>query len=87
MSRSCLALVLAAGEGTRMRSPLPKVMHPVAGLPMVTHVLNVSVAAGCTEIAVVAGNGFELVSSKVAASHPQSQIFEQTERLGTGHAV
>ena len=87
MSRSCLALVLAAGEGTRMRSPLPKVMHPVAGLPMVTHVLNVSVAAGCTEIAVVAGNGFELVSSNVAASHPQSQIFEQTERLGTGHAV
>ncbi len=87
MSRSCLALILAAGEGTRMRSPLPKVMHKVAGLPMVTHVLNVSVDAGCTDIAVVAGNGFELVSSSVSASHPQSQIFEQTERLGTGHAV
>jgi len=87
MPRSCLALILAAGEGTRMRSPLPKVMHPVAGIPMVTHVLNVSVKAGCSDIAVVAGNGFDLVSNTVAASHPNSQIFEQTERLGTGHAV
>ena len=37
--RTCLAIVLAAGEGTRMRSAMPKVMHPVAGLPMLGHVL------------------------------------------------
>ena len=87
MSRSCLALILAAGEGTRMRSGLPKVMHPVAGLPMLGHVLNVSSAANCSSVAVVAGNGFEMVSEFTRSHFEHSEIFEQKERLGTGHAV
>jgi len=70
-----------------MRSPIPKVMHAVAGVPLVEHVLRVSMAAGCNDIAVVVGNGAELVSNHVSAAFPGISIHEQTERLGTGHAV
>ncbi|MEM9278961.1 MAG: bifunctional UDP-N-acetylglucosamine diphosphorylase/glucosamine-1-phosphate N-acetyltransferase GlmU [Pseudomonadota bacterium] len=87
MARTCLAIILAAGEGTRMRSNLPKVLHPVAGLPMITHVMRVSVAAQCDAIAVVAGKGAEAVSEIVVTEKSDTQVFEQTERLGTGHAV
>ena len=87
MTRSCLAVVLAAGEGTRMRSSLPKVMHKVAGIPMLHHVIDVSTNAGCDAIAVVAGNGFEMVRASVADRYPDTSFFEQKERLGTGHAV
>ncbi|MEM7290145.1 MAG: NTP transferase domain-containing protein, partial [Pseudomonadota bacterium] len=87
MARTCLAVVLAAGEGTRMRSPLPKVMHKVAGLPMVQHVMQSAQAAECSDIAVVAGNGFELVTGIVTGAFPDASIFEQKKRLGTGHAV
>ncbi|MEM7068701.1 MAG: bifunctional UDP-N-acetylglucosamine diphosphorylase/glucosamine-1-phosphate N-acetyltransferase GlmU [Pseudomonadota bacterium] len=87
MARSCLALILAAGEGTRMRSNMPKVMHKVAGLPMLGHVLNVSSEANCTDIAVVVGNKAELVENWVGQHSPDVGIFEQKERLGTGHAV
>lgn len=87
MARDCLALILAAGEGTRMRSSLPKVMHRVAGRPMLHHVISVSKEAGCSQIAVVAGTGFELVTSFVEGIAPDARIFEQKERLGTGHAV
>lgn len=87
MARSCLALVLAAGEGTRMRSSLPKVMHCVAGIPMLEHVLNVSRQAGCNDIAVVTGKGAELVASHTGKLVENAQTFVQTERLGTAHAV
>ena len=87
MSRSCLAIILAAGQGTRMRSNLPKVMHKVAGLPMLGHVLNVAEAAECQKTAVVAGNGFETVSDFVQNFTENAEIYEQKERLGTGHAV
>ena len=53
--RTCLSIVLAAGEGTRMKSARPKVLHEVAGLSMVGHVLRAVAAAGCTAAAVIVG--------------------------------
>ena len=52
-----LSIILAAGEGTRMRSALPKVLHPVGGLPIVGHVVRAAMGAGATEMAVVTGPG------------------------------
>ena len=82
--RSCLSIILAAGEGTRMKSALPKVLHPVADLPMVAHVVN---AARGTDIAVVVGREAEMVRQAVAPFAPEAQVFLQSERLGTAHAV
>ena len=87
MTRSCLALILAAGEGTRMRSSLPKVMHGIAGLPMLGHVLNVSSKANCSDIAVVVGSAGDLVRDWVEFRSAEVDVFVQSERLGTGHAV
>ena len=87
MARTCLAIVLAAGEGTRMRSDIPKVLHQVAGAPMVLHVMRVCAKAQSDTIAVVAGNGVEAVSEAVSAEDQATEIFVQHERLGTAHAV
>ncbi len=87
MARDCLALILAAGEGTRMRSSLPKVLHPVANLPMVCHVMRASAKANCEHVAVVVGSGAEAVEDAVRKENPSTETFVQTERLGTGHAV
>ncbi|MBN8999872.1 MAG: bifunctional UDP-N-acetylglucosamine diphosphorylase/glucosamine-1-phosphate N-acetyltransferase GlmU [Rhizobiales bacterium] len=86
-NRNALAILLAAGEGTRMRSALPKVMHPVAGLPMVGHVLAAAGAAGIDRFAVVVGPGVEALRTFVAKRAPEAALFEQTERRGTAHAV
>jgi bifunctional UDP-N-acetylglucosamine pyrophosphorylase/glucosamine-1-phosphate N-acetyltransferase len=85
--RSSLAIVLAAGEGTRMRSTLPKVMHAVAGLPMIGHVLKTATGAGIGRFAVVVGKGAESVGAFAAKLAPSAAVFEQVERLGTAHAV
>lgn len=85
--RKCLAIVLAAGEGTRMKSSLPKVLHSVAGLPMVAHVLKTVAAAGGADVALVAGNGAEAVERAAAPFAPKLEIFRQEERKGTAHAV
>ena len=53
------AIVLAAGQGTRMKSALPKVLHPLAGRPMVHHVVEAAFAAGATDVIVVVGHGRE----------------------------
>ncbi len=84
--RSCQVVVLAAGEGTRMKSALPKVMHPVGGLPMLGHVLATAQKAGARRLAVVLGPGAE-TPRKLVASVEGAEPFEQTERLGTAHAV
>ena len=55
--RTCLSIVLAAGEGTRMKSALPKVLHPIAGLPMVAHVAAAAAKAGGGDLALVIGHG------------------------------
>ncbi len=86
-NRSCLAIVLAAGEGTRMRSSRPKVLHQVGHRTLVGHVLTAAAKAGGADIAVVVGPGRDDVAKEAKAVAPQANIFEQRERLGTAHAV
>jgi bifunctional UDP-N-acetylglucosamine pyrophosphorylase/glucosamine-1-phosphate N-acetyltransferase len=85
--RSCLSIILAAGEGTRMKSTLPKVLHPIAGLPMVAHVARAAAAAGGGDIALVVGNGAETVEAAIRPFAAKAESFVQAERLGTAHAV
>ena len=87
MARSCLTIILAAGQGTRMKSGLPKVLHPVAGLPMAAHVAHTSAAAGATAIAVVVGHGGDKVRAALQPVLPDASFHVQHEQLGTGHAV
>ncbi|MDB5649247.1 MAG: glmU, partial [Hyphomicrobiales bacterium] len=86
-SRRCLAVVLAAGEGTRMKSARPKVLHEVGGRSMLAHVLASVREAGADAIAVVVGPGREDVAAAARGAAPGAEIFVQTERLGTAHAV
>ena len=85
--RTCLAIVLAAGEGTRMRSERPKVLHEIAGRSMLAHVLDAVTRAGADAIAVVAGPDRADVEAEAARSAPGCEIVVQRERLGTAHAV
>ena len=85
--RSCLAIVLAAGEGTRMRSARPKVLHAIAGRSLLAHVLDAVAKAGSTTIAVVVGAGGEAVAAEAKRVVPAAEIFVQVERRGTAHAV
>jgi len=87
MARTLLTIILAAGEGKRMRSPLPKVLHPVAGLPMVVHVLETASKAGASDQALVIGNQAELVEETVTACGHTPSLHIQTKREGTAHAV
>jgi bifunctional UDP-N-acetylglucosamine pyrophosphorylase/glucosamine-1-phosphate N-acetyltransferase len=84
--RSCLAIVLAAGEGTRMRSHLPKVLHEIASRPMVAHVVGAATVAGADRVVAVIGPGMEAVAG-VAIAAGATETFVQQERRGTGHAV
>lgn len=86
-SRSCLTIILAAGEGTRMKSAMPKVLHKVAGLPMVGHVAKAALSAGGGEVAVVVGRGADDVRASIKPFAPGVETYLQTERLGTAHAV
>jgi bifunctional UDP-N-acetylglucosamine pyrophosphorylase/glucosamine-1-phosphate N-acetyltransferase len=85
--RSSLTVVLAAGEGTRMRSSLPKVLHPVAGQPLVAHVLDAAPHGAGAALAVVVGPDHKAVADEVKRVRPDAATFVQTERLGTAHAV
>ncbi len=85
--RSCLAVILAAGEGTRMKSSVPKVLHPVGGLPMVAHVVRAASSAGVGSVALVVGRGAQDVEAAVRPFAQHVSIHVQTERLGTAHAV
>ncbi|MBA5779327.1 bifunctional UDP-N-acetylglucosamine diphosphorylase/glucosamine-1-phosphate N-acetyltransferase GlmU [Stappia sp. F7233] len=84
---SCLAIVLAAGLGTRMKSALPKVMHEVGGLPLLGHVLTAVAQAGIDRVAVVIGPDMENVEALVARLSPNASCHIQAERLGTAHAA
>jgi bifunctional UDP-N-acetylglucosamine pyrophosphorylase / glucosamine-1-phosphate N-acetyltransferase len=86
-TRTCLAIVLAAGEGTRMRSAQPKVLHAIAGRSLLAHVLNAIGEAGVTETAVVIGPGEAAVAAEVKRVLPNAECFVQDERRGTAHAV
>jgi bifunctional UDP-N-acetylglucosamine pyrophosphorylase / glucosamine-1-phosphate N-acetyltransferase len=85
--RRALAVVLAAGEGTRMKSALPKVLHRVAGRTMLAHVLASVEEAGMADVAVVIGPGRDDVRAEAQRAWPQSQVFVQEQRRGTAHAV
>jgi len=85
--RTCLAIVLAAGEGTRMRSARPKVLHEVAGRPLLGHVLAAVRGAGTEQAAVVVGPDSDAVADEAKRVLPKAQIFVQSERRGTAHAV
>lgn len=81
-----IAIVLAAGKGTRMKSELPKVLIPVCGRPMIEYVLDALDAAGIDEMLVVVGYRADLVRQTLAG-RPKVRFVDQTEQLGTGHAV
>jgi bifunctional UDP-N-acetylglucosamine pyrophosphorylase/glucosamine-1-phosphate N-acetyltransferase len=85
--RTCLAIVLAAGEGTRMRSARPKVLHQIAGQSMLAHVLAAVGQAGGSAVAVVIGPDAGAVSAEAKRNAPGAEVFVQTERRGTAHAV
>ena len=85
--KTCLAIVLAAGEGTRMRSALPKVLHPVAGRSLLAHVLTAVRGAGTQACAVVVGPKSEAVADEARRILPKAEVFVQSERRGTAHAV
>jgi len=82
-SRKLAVIILAAGMGTRMKSALPKVMHPIAGRPMVQHLLDTVAGLEPDRMVVVVGPEMEQITRAVA---PVPTVI-QTERLGTGHAV
>ena len=78
-------VILAAGKGTRMYSDLPKVLHPIAGKPMVKHVIDTAKQLGARNIHLVYGHGGDLMQQRLAAE-PVNWVL-QTEQLGTGHAM
>lgn len=80
---SAAALILAAGEGTRMKSVLPKVAHEILGVPLVRFVVDAAYAGGCDRVVVVTGHGAEAVEALI----PGETTVRQEEQLGTGHAV
>ncbi|MGH1487744.1 MAG: bifunctional UDP-N-acetylglucosamine diphosphorylase/glucosamine-1-phosphate N-acetyltransferase GlmU [Cellvibrionaceae bacterium] len=86
-------IILAAGKGTRMKSDLPKVLHPVGGRPLLTHVISAAQELEPktkNNFHIVVGHGADKVANKVRASFDNSEsinFIEQTEQLGTGHAV
>src|ERR1700722_16960568 len=79
------AVVLAAGQGTRMKSSIPKVLHPLAGLPLVAHVMKAVASAGargCSLVIPPHAKGFDRLDAAIP-----TRFFEQKDRLGTAHAV
>ncbi|MEM9708653.1 MAG: bifunctional UDP-N-acetylglucosamine diphosphorylase/glucosamine-1-phosphate N-acetyltransferase GlmU [Pseudomonadota bacterium] len=80
-------VLLAAGQGKRMKSDLPKVLHEVAGRPLFAHGLASAAALGTGRKVVVVGNGAEAVAAAAEAEDPAIVTVVQAERLGTGHAV
>ena len=81
------AIVLAAGMGTRMKSDIPKVMHSLAGRPMVLHLLDSLAEIDPEQVIVVLGPDMDDVATAVKSSALNIETVTQTERLGTGHAV
>src|SRR5690606_6727959 len=82
-------VILAAGQGKRMRSSLPKVLHPLAGKPLLQHVIDCARALNPARIVIVHGHGGEVVQAAVQAAVPGELIgwALQAPQLGTGHAV
>jgi bifunctional UDP-N-acetylglucosamine pyrophosphorylase / glucosamine-1-phosphate N-acetyltransferase len=81
------AVILAAGRGERMKSPTPKVLHPVGGRPMLDHAIDAAQALGCQRVIVVVGSHSPAVRAHAAARLGDGAIAVQDPPLGTGHAV
>lgn len=86
-----IAIILAAGKGTRMKSDLPKVLHPIGGRPMLCPVIDACREAGCKRVILVVGYKQELVREAMAAEGAQwaagLEYAVQEQQIGTGHAV
>ena len=80
-------VILAAGQGTRMNSDLPKVLHPLAGAPLVAHALTAGRALDPAQVVVVAGHGADAVRAALAEIDDSVTVVEQAEQRGTAHAV
>jgi bifunctional UDP-N-acetylglucosamine pyrophosphorylase / glucosamine-1-phosphate N-acetyltransferase len=87
MTRTCLAVILAAGDSTRMKSSMSKVLHPIAGLPMIGHVMRAVGDAGMENAALVLGRDAEAVAKAGETDGIAIATFLQVDRRGTGHAV
>src|SRR5260370_12417074 len=86
-ARSSLTIVLAAGEGTRMRSAMPKVLHPLAGQSLLSHVLEAAPKGTDAALAVVIGPDHKALADEIKRIRPEAATYVQRERLGTAHAV
>ena len=86
-ARLAAVVVLAAGEGTRMKSSVPKVLHELAGRTLVGHVVAAAEALQPEHLVVVVGHGREQVAEHLAATAPEATVAVQDRQLGTGHAV
>ena len=84
---SVALVILAAGKGTRMQSDLPKVLHHMAGIPLLTHVINTGQSLNPERIVVVTGHGAKAVEACAKNQNTNVEIVVQPEQLGTGHAV
>ena len=84
---SALAIVLAAGKGTRMTSERPKVLHPLAGAPLLIHALSAAKEAGLDRLAVVVGPSMDDVAATAVNFAPDLEVFVQAEQRGTADAV
>lgn len=80
-------VILAAGKGTRMNSDLPKVLHPLAGAPLLIHAMQAGASLAPERTVVVAGHGADLVRKAAQAHDETVLVAEQTEQLGTAHAA
>ena len=83
--RKIATIILAAGKGKRMKSDLPKVLHPVLGKPMILYVIDVAKAVGSEKIIVVIGHKKDLIIKELAKTAVDFAV--QQEQLGTAHAV
>jgi bifunctional UDP-N-acetylglucosamine pyrophosphorylase/glucosamine-1-phosphate N-acetyltransferase len=86
-NNSALAIVLAAGKGTRMKSDRPKVLHGLAGAPLLAHALRSATDAGVDRLALVVGPGMDDVAATASTLDPRLEVFVQAEQLGTADAV
>ena len=84
MKQELVAVILAAGKGTRMKSVLPKVLHTVGGKPMLQHVIDAAADAGAKRALAVIGFGGDEVRQTIGS---QVEYVVQAEQLGTGHAL
>ncbi len=84
---SIALIILAAGKGTRMESDLPKVLHRIAGAPMLIHAMQSGIALSPQRIIVVAGHGADLVQAAAQDYDTEAEMVIQAEQLGTAHAV